>query len=66
MEGFSSMATKEEMMKVIQALPLDASVEDAIDSLYLLARIELGLEQADAGQTVSQEEARQRLAQWLR
>lgn len=59
------MATKDEMIRLIQELPPDASIEDAIEGLYLLARIELGLEQAEAGQKVSQEEARKRLAQWL-
>ncbi len=60
------MASKDDMIRLIQDLPSDASVEDAIEGLYLLARIELGLDQAEAGQKVSQEEARTRLAQWLR
>lgn len=59
------MPTKEQMLKVIQELPDDASVDEAIDRLYLLAKIEAGIAQADAGQTVSHEEALRRLSRWL-
>ena len=33
---------------------------------YLLDKIERGVKQADAGQLISQEEARQRMAKWLK
>jgi hypothetical protein len=54
------------MLKAIQDLPADASVEDAMEQLYLLEKIERGIAQAEAGQKVSQEEARRRMARWLR
>jgi predicted transcriptional regulator len=60
------MTTKEQMIKVIQELPDDATVEDAMERLYLLYKIERGIAQAEAGQKVSQEEARRRMAQWLK
>ena len=60
------MTTKEQMIKVIQELPEDATVEDAMERLYLLYKIERGIAQAEAGQKVSQEEARRRMAQWLK
>jgi hypothetical protein len=41
-------------LKVIEALPDDATVEDAIDRLYLLYKIDRGLRQADRGELVSQ------------
>ena len=41
------------------------AVEDAIERLYLLLKIRRGIDQADAGETVTQEEARKRMAQWL-
>ncbi len=59
------MPTKEQMLKVIQDLPADATVEDAMERLYLLQKIERGVAQAEAGQKVSQEEARRRMARWL-
>ena len=58
--------TKEQIMKLVQELPEDASVEDAMDQLYLLLKIERGIAQADSGEKISQEEARQRIARWLK
>jgi predicted transcriptional regulator len=60
------MSTKEQMIRLIQELPEDATIEDAMERLYLLHKVERGMAQADAGQKVSQEEARQRMARWLK
>ena len=60
------MLTKDQMIKALRDLPPDATVEDAIERLYLLYKVERGIAQADAGQKVSQEEARRRMAQWLK
>ena len=58
------MEIKQQILKLIEQLPDDASVEDAIDRLYLLYKIEKGLRQADRGELISQEEARQHMARW--
>ncbi len=60
------MDTKQQILKAIEELPDDASVEDALDRLYLLYKIERGLRQADGGELISQEEARKRMAKWLK
>lgn len=60
------METKQQILKAIEELPDDASVEDAIERLYLLYKIEKGLRQAERGDLISQEDARQRMAKWLR
>lgn len=60
------METKQRILKAIEELPDDASVEDAIDRLYLLYKIERGLRQADRGELISQGEARERMARWLK
>jgi predicted transcriptional regulator len=57
---------KQQILKAIGELPDDASVEDAIDRLYLLYKIDRGFRQADRGELISQEEARQRMAKWLK
>lgn len=59
------MTLKEQILKTIQQLPDDATVEDAMERLYLLYKIQEGIAQADAGQKVSREEARRRMARWL-
>ncbi len=60
------METKQQILKAIEGLPEDASVEDALERLYLLYKIERGLRQADRGELISQEEARLRMARWLK
>lgn len=60
------METKQQILKAIEKLPDDASVEDAIDRLYLFYKIDRGLRQADRGELISQEEARRRMARWLK
>ena len=52
---------KELVIDAVRDLPDDATVEDAMDRLYFLAKVEEGLRQADAAQTVSHEEAKQRI-----
>ena len=60
------MTTKEEIIKVIRQLPDDATVEDAMEKLYLLQKIERGIGQADAREKISQEEARRQMERWLK
>jgi hypothetical protein len=59
------MSEKQAVLKAIRSLPPDARIEDAIERLYLLYKIQRGIQQADAGQGVSQQEARKRMAKWL-
>lgn len=59
------MGTKQQILRAIEELPDDASIEDALERLYLLYKIEKGLRQADRGDLISQEDARQRMAKWL-
>ncbi|GFP22002.1 hypothetical protein HKBW3S06_01228 [Candidatus Hakubella thermalkaliphila] len=63
--GVAIMVVKDQILKVIQELPQDATVEDAMERLYLLYKVERGIEQAEAGQKITQEEARKRMAKWL-
>ncbi len=53
---------KRKILEAVQKLPEDATFEDAIERLYFLAKIERGLAQAEAGETVSHPEAKDRLA----
>jgi predicted transcriptional regulator len=46
---------------VIEKLPADATLEDAIERLVLLAKTEHGLAELDAGQGVDHAEAKRQL-----
>lgn len=48
---------KPAIVRAIQDLPDDATVEDAMQRLYLLAKIERGLEQSE-GETISHEDSK--------
>ena len=52
---------KERVIEAVRGLPDDATVEDAMERLYFLAKVEEGLRQGEAGQTVDAEEARRRI-----
>jgi predicted transcriptional regulator len=60
------MTTKEKVLQVVSNLPDDASIEDAMDRLLFLAKIERGLQQADAGQTIAHSEVKEKMAKWLK
>lgn len=52
---------KEKILQALQPLPDDTTVEDAIERLCFLAKIENGLRQSEGGETISHEEATRRL-----
>jgi hypothetical protein len=52
---------KSEIVRAIQDLPEDATVEDAMERLYFLAKIERGLEQSEADETISHDEIKARV-----
>ena len=54
-------SAKQLLRDVVEQLPPEATVEEAMERLYLVAKIERGLVQAEAGQTLRHEEVRARL-----
>ena len=60
------MTTKQRILKAIEDLPEDAGIADAFERLYLLYKIEQGFQQAENGELISQQEARRRMARWLK
>ncbi len=59
------MTQKERIVDLVQKLPDDVSAEDVMEALYFQSVLEQGLAQADAGQLISHEDAKKRLAKWL-
>ena len=62
--------TKGHIVKAVADLPEDATVEDAIERLLLLSKIEQGLGQAHRGEIIPHEEVKRRIeaqiASWQR
>lgn len=55
-----SATLRERAIDLIQQLPAEASVEEMMEKLYFLSKVERGLRQIDAGEVVSHEEAKRR------
>ena len=52
--------TRDRIIEALRQMPPDATLDDAIERLVFLAKIEAGLAELDAGKGVSHEEARRR------
>ncbi len=48
---------KQKILRAVEQLPDTATLEDAIERLCFLAKVEEGLRQSDAGETVPHAEA---------
>jgi len=59
-------ATLEKVLKAITEMPDTFSVDDLLDRLILLQKVENGNSQSDAGKTVSNDQAREVLSKWLK
>jgi len=57
----AQQTVKQRVLEAVEALPADATIEDAMQRLYFLAKIQRGLDQADAGETFTHREAKERL-----
>lgn len=57
----SKPKAKQRVLEAVRDLPDDATVEDAMERLYFVAKVEEGLRQAESGETVSHEEAKRHI-----
>ena len=60
------MITKEQIIKTVNELPQEFSIEEFIQKIVLLQKIDRGLQQSLAGEIVSNDEAKKHLAKWLK
>jgi hypothetical protein len=56
---------KKKVLNTINDLPDTFSIDEMIDRIILLQKIETGLEQSAKGETVTTVEAKSRLKKWL-
>ncbi len=56
---------KQEVVKLLETLPEEASLEDTQYRLYVLQCIGRRRQDIEAGRTLSQNEAERRMARWL-
>lgn len=56
---------KQEVLDLLEKLPDDASLDDIQYHIYVRQKIERGLEAAERGEIISQQEAERRMARWI-
>lgn len=61
MPGSSEL--KQRILAAVDKLPADATIEDAIERLVFLAKVERGLAQAESGQLIPHDEIAKRFGQ---
>ena len=59
------MLTKDKLIKTIKDLPDKFTLDDLLDRIVLLQKIEIGLEQSETKQTKSTKQAKEKLKKWL-
>ncbi len=60
------MLTKEKIKKTIDSLPENFTIEDIIEELIVLDKIEQGLKDVKEGKVYTTKELKHRLAKWLK
>jgi ribosomal protein S20 len=58
-------AAKEEVKTLLEKLPDDCTIEDIQYHLYVLEKIQKGIDRAEKEGTISHEEAKKRLSKWI-
>ncbi len=60
------MLTKLKIEKQIKDLPEEFSIDDLVEKLILVEKIEKGLEQANNGKVISEDELDKETEQWFK
>ncbi len=58
------MITKDKAIEAIKSLPDEFSIEELMDRLILLNKIETGIRQAEEGETYTTEQAKRMVKEW--
>lgn len=60
------MTTKQQMIEALRQLPEEATIEDAMDQLYLLYKIDRGIQQIQNGEGVPHEKLERQISTWFK
>ncbi len=59
------MTTKDKIIKGLKKLPDSVTIDDILDQIILVEKIEKGIEQSEKNQVVPDDELDKRLGKWL-
>ena len=60
------MITKEQIKNTLDCLPENVSIEQVIEHLIFLDKVQKGIDDSENGRTNTVEEAKQKLNKWLK
>mgnify|MGYP007112210852 CR=1 FL=1 len=62
----TDLLDKKTVLRALKSLPDRFNADDAIDRIIVLEKIAAGIADSEAGRVVSLEEAKKRMAKWLK
>lgn len=60
------MLDKQRIIQTIKELPQSFTIDELMDHLVFVQKVESGMEQSKNGQTISNDEAKNKLGKWLK
>lgn len=59
------LGVKQEILKMIQTLPDEVTIDDIMAELYFKSQVDAGLNELDEGKGILHEEVEKRMSKWL-
>ena len=59
------LGVKQEVIKMIQFLPNEVTIDDIMAELYFKSQVDAGLKELDDGKGIPHEEVEKRMSKWL-
>ena len=59
------LGIKQEVIKMIQSLPDEVTIDDIMAELYFKLQVDAGLKEQDEGKGIPHEEVEKRMSKWL-
>ena len=56
---------KEQVIRIIQGLPEEATIDDVMEELYFKAQVDAGLKELDEGKGIPHEDVQKQMSKWL-
>ena len=56
---------KEQVLKLVRAMPEDATLDDVMAELYFKKKVDAGLMELDEGKGISHKDVEKRMSRWL-
>ncbi|MEK6726799.1 MAG: hypothetical protein AABY54_09695 [Deltaproteobacteria bacterium] len=59
------LGVKQDVIKMIQTLPDESTIDDIMAELYFKSQIDAGMKELDEGKGIPHEEVEKRMSKWL-